>query len=263
MLTEDSDRGLVVFRRQCDSQFFGREFLGSNTPVKLQADVVTNIVHVMSPSKLNKSILVNVPGPVVKPRKSEQTRTEILEAALHFLWTQPFRDLTVNELMSRTGAGRSAFYQYFGDLYDLIEALLRGLEASIFQVATPWLRDDGDPLPLLKESLGGLVQVCYERGPILRAVSDAAVSDERLEREWKKFLAKFDDAVTARIEDHQQKGLIADFEARPVAIALNRMDASLLIDAFGRRPRGAPQPVLDALVRIWMSTLYTTSADFD
>ena len=97
----------------------------------------------MSPSKLNQSILANVPGPVAKPRKSEQTRAEILEAALDFLWTHPFRDLTVNELMSKTGASRSAFYQYFSDLYGLIETLLRGLEASIFQVATPWLSGQG------------------------------------------------------------------------------------------------------------------------
>ena len=220
-------------------------------------------IDYMSMSKPTKSILANVPGPVVKPRKSEQTRTEILEAALDFLWTQPFRDLTVNELMSKTGAGRSAFYQYFGDLYDLIEALLRGLEASIFQVATPWFSGEGDPLPLLKESLKGLVQVCYERGPILKAVSDAAVNDERLEREWRKFLGKFDDAVTARIEEHQQQGLIAEFEARPVSIALNIMDASLLIDAFGCRPRRQQQPVLDAISRIWISTLYTNQTHFD
>ena len=72
------------------------------------------------------------------------------------------------------------------------------------------------------------------------------------------FPAQFDDAVTTRIEDHQQKGLIADFEARPVAIALNRMDASLFIDAFGRRPRSDQRPVLDAVTRIWISTLYST-----
>ena len=144
---------------------------------------MSGIINGMSPSKLNMSILANVPGPAVKPRKSEQTRTEILEAALDFLWTQPFRDLNVNELMSRTGAGRSAFYQYFGDLYDLIETLLRGLEVAIFDVATHWLHGEGDTLAQLNESLAGLVQVCYERGPILRAVSDAAVSDERLEKE--------------------------------------------------------------------------------
>ena len=85
--------------------------------------MASGIVDGMSNSKLNTSILANVPSPAVKPRKSEQTRTEILEAALEFFWTQPFRDLTVNELMSRTSASRSAFYQYFDDLYGLLETL--------------------------------------------------------------------------------------------------------------------------------------------
>ena len=232
-------------------------------PGLLQSDGMSDIIYRMSNARPHKSILANVPGPADVPRKSEQTRTEILEAALDFLWTHPFRDLTVNELMSTTSAGRSAFYQYFGDLYELIETLLRGLETAILDVATPWLQGQGDVLALLTESLTGLVQVCYERGPILRAVSDAAVSDERLEHEWTRFLTKFDDAVAARIEDHQQQGLIADFEARPVATALNRMDASLLIDAFGRRPRRQQQPVLDAICRIWISTLYSTETRFD
>ena len=48
--------------------------------------------------------------------------------------------------MSGTSAGRSAFYQYFGDLYDLAEAMLRGLEADIFDVATHWLEGEGDPV---------------------------------------------------------------------------------------------------------------------
>lgn len=210
----------------------------------------------MSQSKLNTSILANVPSPDVKPRKSEQTRTEILEAALDFLWKQPFRELTVNELMSRTSASRSAFYQYFGDLYGLIETLLCGLEASILDVATPWFQGEGDALVLLKKSLTGLVQVCYDGGPILKAVSDAAVSDERLEKEWNRFLGRFDDAVATRIEQHQHQGLIAAFDARPVAMALNRMDASLLIQAFGSRPRSQPKPIQEAIIRIWTSTLY-------
>ena len=158
--------------------------------------------------------------------------------------------------MSSTSAGRSAFYQYFEDLYDLAETLLRGLEADILEVAAPWFQGEGDPLPLLQESLGGLVRVCYERGPILKAVSDAAVSDQRLEKEWGDFLTRFDDAVAARIEQQQKSGLIAAFDARPVAIALNRMDASLLIEAFGSRPRRQPQPVLDAITRVWTCTLY-------
>ena len=56
--------------------------------------------------------------------KSERTRAAILDAALEFIWTHPFRDMTVNALMAPTGLSRSAFYQYFNDLHDLMETLL-------------------------------------------------------------------------------------------------------------------------------------------
>ena len=206
------------------------------------------------------SLLSKIPAPDRKPTKAERTRTEILQAALEFFWSNPFRDLTIAGLMSSTSAGRSAFYQYFEDLYDLAETLLRGLEADILEVAAPWFQGEGDPLSLLEESLRGLVRVCYERGPILKAVADAAVSDRRLEKEWSAFLARFDDAVTARIEQQQAAGLIPAFDARPVAVALNRMDASLLIEAFGSRPRSRPEPVLDAITRVWVSTLYSNNS---
>lgn len=210
----------------------------------------------MSVKKLQKSFVAQIPAPSRGLTKAERTRLEILEAAVEFLWTHRFRDLTIAKLMSGTSAGRSAFYQYFDDLYDLAEALLRGLEADIFEVATHWLEGQGDPVPLLQKTLAGLIDITYERGPILKAVSDASRSDERLEKEWNRFLGQFDDAVTRRINEHQDQGLIAAFEARPVAMALNRMDASLLIQAFGSRPRSQPKPIREAIVRVWTSTLY-------
>ena len=38
--------------------------------------------------------------------------------------------------------------------------------------------------------------------------------------------------------------------------ALNRLDAYTLIQAFGQHPRSQPEPVREALARIWISTLY-------
>jgi AcrR family transcriptional regulator len=193
------------------------------------------------------------------PRKSDKTRTAILNGALEFLWTQPFREMTVAELMSITGVGRSAFYQYFKDLHELMETLLQEVAEAIFAATDPWFNSEGDATVLLQQSLTGLVEVCYERGPIFRAVAEASTTDERLERAWADFLAEFDDAVSNRIEQHQAEGLISKFDARPVAIALNRLDASLFIHAFGRHPRSNPEPVIEAITRIWMSTLYQSS----
>jgi AcrR family transcriptional regulator len=151
---------------------------------------------------------------------------------------------------------RSAFYQYFKDLHELMETLLDILQQEIFDVAEPWLAGVGDPVTLLHKTVTGLVHVCYQRGPFLRAITDAATTDARLENAWLQFLAGFDDAATARIEADQKQGLIPDFEARPVAFALNRLNAYTLLQAFGQHPRKQPEPVREALVRIWFSTLY-------
>lgn len=196
------------------------------------------------------------PEPTPKIGKSERTRAAILDAALEFLWSHPFRDMTVNSLMASTGLSRSAYYQYFNDLHHLMETLLDMLRNEVFGATGSWFTGVGEPIALLNESLAGLVDVCYRLGPILRATDDAAATDKRLEKAWLQFVAQFDDAVTARIEADQEQGLIPDFDARPVAIALNRLDAYTLIEAFGQRPRKQPEPVREALIRIWVSTLY-------
>jgi AcrR family transcriptional regulator len=43
------------------------------------------------------------PQPIPKIGKSERTRAAILDAALEFIWSHPFRDMTVNALMASTG----------------------------------------------------------------------------------------------------------------------------------------------------------------
>ena len=210
----------------------------------------------MSVRKTSSPPLRVEPEPTLKIEKSERTRAAILNAGLEFVWKHPFRDLTVNALMTPTGISRSAFYQYFKDLHDLMEALLNLLKDEVYAVTGPWFEGTGDPVILLNESLAGLVDVCYRLGPILRATDDAAATDETLEKIWMQFVNQFDDAVTSRIEADQAQGLIPNFDARPLAIALNHLDVYTLIEAFGKRPRSKPEPVREALVRIWISTLY-------
>ena len=210
----------------------------------------------MSQNKQPSSPLHVSPQPVPRIVKSDRTRAAILNAALDFLWSRPFREMTVTSLMSSTNLSRSAFYQYFSDLHEVMDALLNLIQEEIFAAAAPWVSGVGDPVALNQEALGGLVRVCYQRGPFLRAITDAATSDERLDEAWRQFLGGFDDAATDRIEADQKQGLIPEFDARPVAFALNRLDAYTLVHAFGQRPRSRPEPVREALARVWISTLY-------
>ena len=196
------------------------------------------------------------PEPIPRIGRSERTHAEILDAAFEFLWSRPFRDMTVNSLMATTSISRSAFYRYFEDIHGLMGALLTRLESEILEGVSPWLSEDGDPVALLYESLAAEVRICYRHGPFLKAVSDAAGTNAHLEDEWNGFLDRFDDAVSERIAADQALGLIEPFDPRAVATALNRVDASMYVRAFGQRPRSRPEPVLEAISRVWISTLY-------
>ena len=102
----------------------------------------------------------NIPKPqiVLKAkttlRKSDRTQQSILDAALDYLWTQPYRSLTVSELMSKAGSSRSVFYRYYEDLPTMMEHLLNEFEEKIMAATTAWFTEESDPIPLLKESLG-------------------------------------------------------------------------------------------------------------
>jgi len=194
--------------------------------------------------------------PATRVTKSDRTRAVILNAALKFIWSRPFREMNVNSLMATTDLSRSAFYQYFTDIHKVMETLLQLLAEEIFASSNHWLDGVGDPVVLLSEAFEGLTQTCYRNGPFLRAVSDAATTDERFEKDWTQFLGGFDEAGVTRIEADQEQGLIAAFDARPVAFSLNRVNAYTFIDAFGQRPRSKPKPIQEALARIWISTLY-------
>jgi len=190
--------------------------------------------------------------------KSEQTHEAILSAALEFLWLRPFRVMTVSELMALTEVSRSAFYQYFKDLRELMETLLAMLETEVLTASKPWFLETGDPVALIRESLTGAVSVFHQRGPFFKAVADAATTDERLESAWLLFVKDFDDAVSERIRMDQELGLTAAFDSRTVAHSLNMLNAYTFISAFGRHPRSEPEPVREAIIRIWTSTLYGT-----
>jgi len=210
----------------------------------------------MSVMKRSSLKLRAIPQPASRITKSDRTRAAILNAALEFIWSHPFREMTVNSLMASTDLSRSAFYQYFEDIHKVMETLLQMLAEEIFASSNLWIEGVGDPVTLMNEAFEGLTRTCYRHGPFLRAVSDAATTDERFENNWKQFLGAFDDAGIDRVETDQAQGLIAEFDARPVVFALNRLNAYTFIEAFGQLPRKQPKPIQEALKRIWISTLY-------
>ena len=186
----------------------------------------------------------------------EEARDEITRCAVEFLEERPFRELTVAKLMAGTTLSRPSFYQYFTDLHDLILTLLGEIEDDMRATANPWIQGEGEPVEALWESLGGVVRTTAANGPVLRAVYEAAPLDARLESAWGAFMGRWDESVEARIRAQQDAGLIPPLDARLMAVALNKLDASMLISSFGRHPQVDPERVLATLHHIWVGALY-------
>jgi len=200
-------------------------------------------------------------SPPRRRRTPEQAADEILDAAEAFLQERPFRELTVDEVMSRTGLSRPAFYVYFRDRHALATRILERVGAELFEIDRGWLEGDaGDSRRLVRETLRGGAAFFSRRGPLLRAIADAAASDPDVERLYRfGLLDQFAVAVAARIRMGMANGEILPIsDPEAVGLALVLMTERYLLDTVSRDPEADSDPVVEALTAIWSRTLYGT-----
>ena len=202
-------------------------------------------------------------------RRPEEAERAILAAARSFLEERPFREMTVEGVMARTGLSRPAFYAYFHDRYDVVTRLLEGIGGLLFAVDRRWLVG-GEAGPeeaseVLIEALRRGSETFARYGPVLRAIADAASYDSRVEELYRfGLIERLVGAVAARISRDVEAGLSpGDLDPEETARALVLMTERYLLEAFGR-PDGRPSRtgvarVVAALERVWVRTLYGSS----
>jgi TetR/AcrR family transcriptional regulator, ethionamide resistance regulator len=192
-----------------------------------------------------------------RPRHDpRETEREILEAAEQLLRERPFRGVTVEQVMLRTGLKRPAFYAHFKDRYDLVLQIVAHIGGELLVVAERWLEGD-DPEHDIPIALEGAATVYLTHGPVLRALADAAPTDERVESAYRTLVETFVDANAKRIAAEQQSGRItAQLDAKETARALTWLVERYLAEAFGRAPAVDVQTVVQVLSHIWLATLY-------
>ena len=199
-------------------------------------------------------------------RKPEEAERAILAAARSFLAERPFREMKVEDVMARTGLSRPAFYAYFGDRYELVTRLLEGIGGLLFAVDRRWLvggpgSGRGDSVAVLRDALRRGSETFERYGPVLRAISDAASHDERVEEVYRfGLIERLIAAVAARIARDVEAGISPrNLVPEETARALVLMTERYLIDAFGRPPEQTRRnhgAVVRTLETVWTSTLY-------
>jgi TetR/AcrR family transcriptional regulator, ethionamide resistance regulator len=198
--------------------------------------------------------------PKRKRRKPEESEREILDAAEQLLRERPLSEITVSELMARTRLGRSSFYFYFGDLYDVVASLLARLEAALWEPAERWIEgSEGPPEEDIRRAIGGVVSVWAAYGPVLRAIAEASLHDREVASLWRGgVIERFVDAVTDRLREEIRRGRIDQLHPRETATALLLMNERYLMDTLARAPQADAKTVADTLGHIWVRALYGT-----
>jgi AcrR family transcriptional regulator len=192
-------------------------------------------------------------------RSPEQARDEIVCAAGEFLRERPFRDLTVDEIMTRTGLSRPSFYVYFRDRHHLLLSVVEEIGDELFAVADRWLRGGGDPVADARAALEGIAAVYAEHGVTLRAIADAASADPEVEKMYRALVEGFVDATADHIAEEVAAGRMRGVDARETARALVWMNERYLVERLGTAPGAPVQSVVDTLLTVWVRTLYETS----
>jgi AcrR family transcriptional regulator len=194
-------------------------------------------------------------------RAPEVAEREIVDAAELLLREKPFRELTVDDLMRRTGLSRPSFYVYFRDRHDLVLKVVEHIGGELFAMSERWYKGTGDGPTLIRDAIDGVVGVFAQHGPVLRALADAAADDPRVEDAYTALLQRFVDATAGHIEAEMAAGRILPLDPIQTATALTWMMERYLQLSLGRGPFVPVEKVTPTLTTIWSRVLYGKNLD--
>ena len=182
-------------------------------------------------------------------RTREESRARIIAAAAELVRDRSYAELSVGEVMDAAGIGRTLFYRYFDDLADLFRLASREAIEDLY-AAEVELNAQEDVGQAVSAAVRAAVSVYSRHGPLLRALSEAAMGDPQLREGEKLFRARFDELVASRLRELPAKQQPSDIEE--TAHALNLLNTSYLLAAFGNEPRVSEEVAAQTLTAVWL-----------
>jgi TetR/AcrR family transcriptional regulator, ethionamide resistance regulator len=120
-----------------------------------------------------------------------------------------YAELSVEQISSRAGRPRTAFYLYFRDKRELLMRLTEGVAQTLYEEANRWWsgsrgRDDLEP------ALADIVHTWGEHASVLRAIVEASTYDAEIARFWRELVGRFVEATERRlVEEGEEPGSAA------------------------------------------------------
>ncbi len=179
-------------------------------------------------------------------------RERIFDATVELVRERSFGELTVGEVMDRAGLERTIFYRHFENVGEMLLAAGRAALEELYaaQVALAGTRAGRDR-KVVRDALAVPVRVYRRHGPLLRAVSEAIASGQLIAVDGEAIRRRFDELVAGVLREWGAAVADPDEAAR----ALNLLNESYLLDAFGREPRVSAETATETLTKIWWPLL--------
>jgi TetR/AcrR family transcriptional regulator, ethionamide resistance regulator len=188
-------------------------------------------------------------------KRRAATERAILDATEQMLALQPFRDLTVEDVMNKAGLTRTAFYRYFPDLESVVVRLMEQLVDELRAASAQWLASD-DPATQLHESLLQFASVYRDHGRLMQAFYDAAGAGPDLKDLWGATIGELIAPVEAHTQSLMAAGRVEVEYPVETIRALSVLTDRYLLDVywkFDEVPIERPAAVLE---QIWLRTLH-------
>jgi TetR/AcrR family transcriptional regulator, ethionamide resistance regulator len=197
-----------------------------------------------------------------KAREREQRRaataTAIMDATRALLRDgEAFPELSVEQIASRAGISRTAFYDYFGDKRELLIKLIEAAAAPIVREADELQGGRPSGPAEIPFTIRAAMAFARDSREVFLAAVDAASYDPVVSAYWReRFVDRFVDVIERRIRRQQERGIALPIEPRPAATALVLMVVGTLHHHVSRPGGPADDDVVDTLVTIAVRAVY-------
>jgi AcrR family transcriptional regulator len=180
-----------------------------------------------------------------------ESRERIVAAATDLLRERGYAALNVGAVMDRAGINRTIFYRHFEDLGELLISASREAIEELYDSESEL--GAGGGTETVRAAIEPAVAVYRRHGPLLHALSQAAPGDPRIERGQEAIRARFDELVAGWLASRPRHADRSPEELTELARALNLLNTSYLLDAFGGEPRLGEEEATRTLSEIWLA----------
>ena len=166
-----------------------------------------------------------------------------------------YTDLDVGRIAQRAGISRTAFYFYFSDKRELLMRVADEVMELLYAQADRWWSGTGDAPTDLETVLRDAAALYREHAPVLCAIVEVSGYDSEVGDFWRSVIDRFIEATTRRLEQEWGPGEHSP-PAAATAYALSWMTERTYYEALFVDGDDHWEPVLDAIVAVWIRTVY-------